>query len=57
MKLPLPQVTIAQAEAAGYDCGCNGANEANCHYQYFASPEHTRAWEHGKRLGEKKKQP
>jgi hypothetical protein len=32
----------------GYDCEINGANEKNCHFTLFSSPEKTAAWEAGK---------
>jgi hypothetical protein len=38
----------ADAYEAGYDCEKNGANEENCHYTFFATPELTAAWERGK---------
>jgi ribosome modulation factor len=44
-----PKKTIEQAEAAGYDCGKNGANTANCDFTLFATPELTAAWERGKK--------
>jgi hypothetical protein len=37
---------------AGYDCGLNGANEKNCHFGWFSTVAHTRAWEHGKADGD-----
>ena len=40
----------------GYNCGLNGANIINCHYGLFSCPEKTKAWEDGKRDGEKEKQ-
>ena len=43
---PLP--TVEDARRMGYDYARNGANEANCHFRLFASPEHLRAWEQGK---------
>ena len=39
----------AAAEAAGYDCGINGANALNCHVSMFASPQLTQAWDRGKK--------
>ena len=34
--------------AMGYDCEMNGADEKNCHFSLFSSPENTKAWESGK---------
>lgn len=33
----------------GKDCAINGANETNCHFSIFSTPENTKAWEKGKR--------
>ena len=33
---------------AGYDCGKNGPNNANCNFSIFSSQERTREWESGK---------
>ena len=41
---------------AGFDCGINGANEENCHFALFASPEQTKEWERGKKDAEEIKQ-
>ncbi len=38
----------------GFDCGYNGATKANCHFTIFTSPELTKEWERGKRIGEAK---
>lgn len=40
---------------AGYDCGLNGANTANCHFAYFSTPDETRMWELGKRNAEEER--
>ena len=32
---------------AGYDSVASGANESNCHFGYFSTPEMTKAWERG----------
>ena len=37
---------------AGYDCAKNGANLGNCHFNLFATPALTKAWEDGKRAAE-----
>lgn len=37
----------ADAYRAGLDCARHGANEGNCHFQFFASPKLTAAWERG----------
>lgn len=36
----------------GVDCARNGANETNCNFAIFSTPENTAAWERGKRDGE-----
>lgn len=54
-KLTIPQKTIDDAFIAGYDCGKNGTNTANCHFSFFSSPDMTAAWERGKSEGEKAK--
>lgn len=33
---------------AGIDCAKNGANEDNCHFGWFSTPERTAEWERGK---------
>ena len=38
---------------AGFDCGINGANEENCHFGLFATPEQTKEWERGKKVADK----
>lgn len=43
------------AYEGGYDCGLKGPNTANCNFSFFSCPEKTKAWENGKRDGEKKK--
>lgn len=40
------------AYTAGYDCGLNGANETNCLFSIFSSPEGTKEWQRGKFDGE-----
>lgn len=40
------------AEAMGYDAGRNKPNGDNCHFTLFATPEMTKAWEHGKKRGD-----
>ncbi len=37
----------------GVDCARNGANEKNCHFSIFSTPENTKAWEKGKKDEEK----
>jgi len=39
----------------GYDCGKNGANDNNCHFGLFSTPEKTKAWENGKKEAERQK--
>lgn len=43
---PLP--TVEEARRMGRDYARNGANETNCHFRLFATPEHLCAWEQGK---------
>ena len=45
-------MTEEYAYKMGKDCALNGANEKNCHFSIFSSPEHTRAWERGKKEAE-----
>ena len=33
---------------AGQDYAINGANEENCHFSHFATPEGKREWERGR---------
>jgi hypothetical protein len=37
----------ADAYKAGRDCALHGANEGNCHFQFFTSEALTEAWERG----------
>ncbi len=34
---------------AGYDSGIHGANEINCHFSLFSTPEKTKEWEKGRK--------
>ncbi len=43
-----PKVSKKDAYKMGYDCGLNGADEENCHFAIFSSPENTKEWERGK---------
>lgn len=47
-----PKRSTDYAYDKGYDCGVNGANEDNCHFAIFSTPENTKAWEEGKRDAE-----
>lgn len=38
--------------AAGFDCGKNGSNTKNCHFNWFSTKERTAEWERGKKAGE-----
>ncbi len=38
---------IKKAHKAGYNKFLNGANEDNCNFRHFATPEQTKAWEQG----------
>jgi hypothetical protein len=37
----------------GFDAEKNGANTENCHFGLFATPEMTKAWEHGNKDAKK----
>jgi hypothetical protein len=39
----------------GYDCGLNGPNTTNCSFKLFSTPEKTKQWELGKKVGELRK--
>ena len=41
--------TLEYCEEMGRDCALNGANTTNCNFRLFRSPEHTKAWERGKK--------
>ena len=43
----LQEENIRAAYNAGKDNIENGANETNCHFSHFSSPEQTKAWEQG----------
>lgn len=49
-----PMTDAVDAYEGGYDCGMKGANTTNCNFSFFSCPEKTKAWENGKRDGEKK---
>jgi hypothetical protein len=54
----LPSYVKAEIEFAyemGFDCAVNGANTINCNFKIFNTPENTKAWEEGKRNGQKEK--
>jgi len=40
---------LEKAYNLGWDCQVNGANEENCHFSLFSTPEITKAWEAGKK--------
>jgi len=44
-----------EAYERGYSCGLNGANDYNCSFRIFSTPENTKAWEEGKKDGENRK--
>lgn len=44
-----------EAYKRGFDCGINGANDWNCNFKIFNTPENTKEWERGKKNGELKK--
>lgn len=43
-----PKRNLDYAYKMGHDCGLNGADETNCHFSIFSSPENTKEWEKGK---------
>jgi len=47
-KLVVPKRTKNYAYRMGYRCGVNGADETNCHFSIFSTPENTKEWERGK---------
>ena len=42
------EMTEEKAKSFGKDYAINGANETNCHFSIFSTPEFTRAWEKGR---------
>lgn len=42
---------LKHCEAMGYDAVMNKANERNCHFTLFSTPEKMRAWEAGQKRG------
>lgn len=48
-----PKRSKEYAYKMGLDCAKNGANEKNCHFSIFSSPENTGAWEKGEKDGKK----
>lgn len=44
--------SVQQAYEAGQDYARHGANMTNCHFSFFATPEHTAAWERGRKYKE-----
>ena len=51
MSLIPKRITPEEAYLGGLDCGQHGANEHNCHFSIFSSPENTVEWERGKADG------
>jgi len=43
-----PSRNTEHAYKMGMDCAINGANDENCHFSVFSTPENTKAWERGK---------
>lgn len=54
--LGLPKRSKDYAYKMGVDSAVNGTNGKNCSFSIFSSSENTKAWEDGKRYGEKQKQ-
>lgn len=50
------QIGTIEAYQRGYDKGKNGANDYNCSFRIFSTPENTKAWEEGVKDAENKKQ-
>lgn len=48
-KFAVPKRDKNYAYKMGLDCGKNGANETNCNFSIFSTPENTKEWERGKR--------
>lgn len=46
---------LAYCEMMGYDCGKHGADQKNCDFRLFCSPDHTAAWERGRAKAERDK--
>ena len=44
---------IKKEYRAGFDCGINGANEENCNFRLFATPEQIEEWRRGKKDADK----
>lgn len=53
VRTPAPPPLEDYAYRMGLHCARHGANATNCHFAIFATPENTRAWERGKRDGER----
>ena len=52
LRFIVPKKSKDVAYAMGIDCSINGANEHNCHFSIFSSPENTKKWEEGKKYGD-----
>ena len=51
-----PRRSQKYAYKMGVDCAIHGPNGKNCSLTIFSSAKNTKAWENGKRFGEKKKE-
>lgn len=49
--IPAAFADLAHEYTMGYDSAINGSNTINSHFSLFASPEQTKAWEAGRRIG------
>lgn len=47
--------TEREAETAGKASALFGADIANCHFSFFATPALTKAWERGRDIGERER--
>ena len=45
--IEIPPASADDAYNAGYACALMGANEQNCNFRFFTTPELTSAWGHG----------
>ena len=49
------ETTKTEEYIQGFDAGRYGANEKNCNFRLFSTPEKTREWEKGNKQGLKQK--
>ncbi len=51
MKRIYDDTQLQKCYEAGYDASINGGNISNSHFSLFTSPDRTKAWERGNKLG------